>query len=516
MKIEEGKLVIWINGDKGYNGLAEVGKKFEKDTGIKVTVEHPDKLEEKFPQVAATGDGPDIIFWAHDRFGGYAQSGLLAEITPDKAFQDKLYPFTWDAVRYNGKLIAYPIAVEALSLIYNKDLLPNPPKTWEEIPALDKELKAKGKSALMFNLQEPYFTWPLIAADGGYAFKYENGKYDIKDVGVDNAGAKAGLTFLVDLIKNKHMNADTDYSIAEAAFNKGETAMTINGPWAWSNIDTSKVNYGVTVLPTFKGQPSKPFVGVLSAGINAASPNKELAKEFLENYLLTDEGLEAVNKDKPLGAVALKSYEEELAKDPRIAATMENAQKGEIMPNIPQMSAFWYAVRTAVINAASGRQTVDEALKDAQTNAAASNINKAKVASVESDYSSVKSAALSYYSDKNTMPPSGELDALETYMDTLPDKADIGGGYKLLLVNNKLALKIGDGTAADSVTLTKAQIEKLLSDIGPKKIYTENTLKTELQKNSTLKDGTLYIVLIDNAEMDSTNNGSLEHHHHHH
>nr|5K94_A Chain A, Maltose-binding periplasmic protein,Protein translocase subunit SecA,Maltose-binding periplasmic protein [Escherichia coli O157:H7]5K94_B Chain B, Maltose-binding periplasmic protein,Protein translocase subunit SecA,Maltose-binding periplasmic protein [Escherichia coli O157:H7] len=502
-KIEEGKLVIWINGDKGYNGLAEVGKKFEKDTGIKVTVEHPDKLEEKFPQVAATGDGPDIIFWAHDRFGGYAQSGLLAEITPDKAFQDKLYPFTWDAVRYNGKLIAYPIAVEALSLIYNKDLLPNPPKTWEEIPALDKELKAKGKSALMFNLQEPYFTWPLIAADGGYAFKYaedssemykrvnkiiphlirqekedsetfqgeghfsvdeksrqvnltERGlvlieellvkegimdegeslyspanimlmhhvtaalrahalftrdvdyivkdgeviivdehtgrtmqgrrwsdglhqaveakegvqiqnEYDIKDVGVDNAGAKAGLTFLVDLIKNKHMNADTDYSIAEAAFNKGETAMTINGPWAWSNIDTSKVNYGVTVLPTFKGQPSKPFVGVLSAGINAASPNKELAKEFLENYLLTDEGLEAVNKDKPLGAVALKSYEEELAKDPRIAATMENAQKGEIMPNIPQMSAFWYAVRTAVINAASGRQTVDEALKDAQT-----------------------------------------------------------------------------------------------------------------------------------------------------
>lgn len=321
-KIEEGKLVIWINGDKGYNGLAEVGKKFEKDTGIKVTVEHPDKLEEKFPQVAATGDGPDIIFWAHDRFGGYAQSGLLAEVTPDKAFQEKLVPFTWDAVRYNGKLIAYPVSVESLSLIYNKDLVPNPPKTWEEIPALDKALKAKGKSALMFNLQEPYFTWPLIAADGGYAFKYENGKYDVKDVGVDNAGAKAGLSFLVKLIKDKHMNADTDYSIAEAAFNKGETAMTINGPWAWTNIDKSKINYGVAQLPTFNGKPSKTFVGVLSAGINAASPNKELAKEFLENYLLTDEGLAEVNKDKPLGAVALKSYQDQLAKDPRIAATM--------------------------------------------------------------------------------------------------------------------------------------------------------------------------------------------------
>ncbi|MBU9856258.1 maltose/maltodextrin ABC transporter substrate-binding protein MalE [Rahnella bonaserana] len=366
-KIEEGKLVIWINGDKGYNGLAEVGKKFEKDTGIKVTVEHPDKLEEKYPQVAATGDGPDIIFWAHDRFGGYAQSGLLAEISPDKAFKDKLFPFTWDAVTFNGKLIGYPVAVEALSLIYNKDIIKEAPKTWEEIPALDKELRAKGKSAIMWNLQEPYFTWPIIAADGGYAFKYENGKYNIKDTGVNNAGSQAGLQFIIDLVKNKHINADTDYSIAEAAFNKGQTAMTIDGPWAWSNLDKSKINYGVTLLPTFHGKPSKPFVGVLTAGINAASPNKELAKEFLENYLITDEGLAVVNKDKPLGAVALKTYQEQLEKDPRIAATMANSKNGEIMPNIPQMSAFWYAERSAIINAVNGRQTVPQALKDVET-----------------------------------------------------------------------------------------------------------------------------------------------------
>ena len=365
-KIEEGKLVIWINGDKGYNGLAEVGKKFEQDTGIKVTVEHPDKMEEKYPQVAATGDGPDIIFWAHDRFGGYAQSGLLAEISPDKSFQEKLFPFTWDAVRFNGKLIGYPVSVESLSLIYNKDLLPDPPKSWEEMAAVDKQLRAKGKSAIMFNLQEPYFTWPLLAAGGAYAFKKSDSGYDVKDTGVDNAGAKAGMQFLVDQVKAKTLNADTDYSIAEAAFNKGQTAMTINGPWAWSNIDKSGINYGVTLLPTLNGKPLKTFVGVLSAGINAASPNKELAKEFLENYLLTDAGLDAVNKDKPLGAVTLKSFQQALEKDERIAATMNNARSGDIMPNIPQMAAFWYAMRTATLNALSGRQSVDAALKDAQ------------------------------------------------------------------------------------------------------------------------------------------------------
>ncbi|EPC9792641.1 maltose/maltodextrin ABC transporter substrate-binding protein MalE [Klebsiella variicola] len=365
-KIEEGNLVIWMSSDKGYAGVAKVGERFYNDTGVKVTVEYPDKLEEKFPQAAAIGEGPDIIIWAHDRFGGYAQTGLLAEINPDNSFLDKFYRFAWDSERYNGKLIAYPIAIETLSLIYNKDIIATPPKTWEEIPALDDSLKLKGKSALMFNLREPYFVWPLLAAEGGYSFKFEDGKYDVNDVGIYKPGTVSGLTLLVNFIKNNHMSADTDYPISEAAFNKGETAMTISGPWAWSNLDKSKINYGVSVLPSFKGKPSKPFVGVLSAGINAASPNKELAKEFLENYLLTIEGLETVNKDRLLGASALKSYQERLEKDPRIAATLENASLGEVMPNISQMSAFWYATRTAIINATSGRQTVDAALKDAQ------------------------------------------------------------------------------------------------------------------------------------------------------
>jgi maltose/maltodextrin transport system substrate-binding protein len=361
-KMDEGKITIWINGDKGYDGLAEVGKKFEADTGVQVIVAHPDKLEEKYGQVAATGAGPDIVFWAHDRFGGWAKAGLLTEIKPSKALKAKMADFTWDAVTYNGKYIGYPIAVESLSLIYNKDLLPTPPKSWEEISAIDAKLKKDGKSAIMWNLKEPFFTWPLIAADGGYAFKFSNGAYDVKDTGVNNAGSKGALQFLLDMIARKEISADVDYSVAEAAFTKGETAMTINGPWSWGNIDKSGINYGVAVLPTFKGKSAKPFVGVLTAGVNISSPNQELAKEFIENYLLTDAGLEMVNNDKPLGAVALNSFQAKLDTDPRIAATMQNAQTGELMPNIPEMSKFWYAEGAAINNAVQGRQTVSEAL----------------------------------------------------------------------------------------------------------------------------------------------------------
>lgn len=364
--IEEGQLTIWINGDKGYNGLAEVGKRFEEDTGIKVSVAHPDGLSDKFPQTAATGDGPDIVFWAHDRFGGYAKSGLLTELNPSQEVKDGIIDFAWDAVKYDGKIIGYPVAVESLSLIYNKDLVPNPPQNWEEIEALHKELAKDGKSAIMWNLKEPYFTWPLMASDGGYAFKQTSNGYNVKDTGINNKGVKDAMHFIKDLIAKDIISPDMDYAVAEGAFNQGTTAMTINGPWSWGNIEKSGINYGVTNIPKFHGQTSKPFVGVLSAGISTASPNKDLAIEFIENYLLTNEGLKAVNDDKPLGAVSLMSYQQELDSDPNISATMENAMFGEIMPNIPEMNRFWSAAKSSIINTVDGRQSVEDALADAE------------------------------------------------------------------------------------------------------------------------------------------------------
>ena len=365
--IEEGQLTIWVGGDKAYEGMAQIGQRFEEDTGIKVTVAFPEKLEEKFPKVAASGEGPDIIFFAHDRFGGYAEGGLLAEVKPSKEIEQGIVDFAWDAATYKGKKIAYPVAVESVSLIYNKALLPTPPKTWEEIPALNAKLQKSGKKAIMWPLRDgAYFTWPLLSADGGYAYKQVKDGYDINDVGVAKDGVQASLTFINDMIKNKVISADMNYSVSESEFAAGKVAMTINGPWGWANIDKAGIDYGVTTLPKFNGHASKPFVGVWVGGISSVSPNKELAVEFLENYLLTDQGLKSLNDDKPLGAVALKSFQKLVNSDARIAATMDNAMNGEIMPNIPQFTTFWYSMKDALDNVVDGRQSVTEALKTAE------------------------------------------------------------------------------------------------------------------------------------------------------
>ncbi len=361
--IEAGKLVIWVNGDKGYNGLEKVGKKFTEEQGVPVEVAHPDGVENKFQQAAATGNGPDIFLWAHDRFGEWQKAGLLSELNPSSAFKDKFQKFAWDAVSIDGKIYGYPIAIEAIGLICNQDLVKQAPQNYEDFEALDKQLQAKGKKAIMWDYTTPYFSYPIIAANGVYAFKMVgSGKYDISDTGVNNEGSKIGINYLVDVIKKGIMAKGTDYGVMDSSFAKGDVACIITGPWAWSNYD-GKVKYTVNALPKLAGKPAKAFVGVLAATINAQSPNKELAVAFLENYLLTDAGLKEVNDDKALGAVALKSFQKTLEKDPRIKATMANAINGEPMPNVPEMNRFWAAFQQALRNSTTGRQSVDEALK---------------------------------------------------------------------------------------------------------------------------------------------------------
>src|SRR5690606_7653767 len=146
---------------------------------------------------------------------------------------------------------------------------------------------------------------------------------------------------------------------------KRDSAKFISGPWAWSNIRKSGIDFGVAPIPAVGASPSKPFSGVMAATLNAASPNQALAVEFLENYLLQVEGLKTVNADVPLGAVVNKGYMTELSGDPLSKATFHSAEQGRPMPTIPQISVIWSAMEPALTNITSGRQSVDAALDDA-------------------------------------------------------------------------------------------------------------------------------------------------------
>jgi maltose/maltodextrin transport system substrate-binding protein len=363
---DKGTLKIWINGDKAYNGLAKVGEKFTKATGVTVVVEHPQDAPSKFQQAAASGKGPDIMIWAHDRAGEWVSAGLVEPVNPKPKFKTQFENIGWDAFTFKDKTWGYPLSVEAIGLIYNKALVPTPPKTFEELFALDKTLAKTGKHAILWDYNNTYFTFPLLAANGGYPFgRNPKGEYAATDVGVNNAGAVQGAEMLAKLINEGVMAKGANYSAMETAMNKGDIAMMITGPWAWDNLKKGKIQFGVAPIPSIGGKPAKAFIGVQGAMINRASDNKQLAVEFIENYLLTLDGLKTLDSDVSLGVTPHKEFYKTRATDPLIAATMQNVSTGLLMPALPEMGKFWSAMESALGNITAGRQKPKEALDGA-------------------------------------------------------------------------------------------------------------------------------------------------------
>ena len=200
---EPGKLLIWFSTD-GAKGMQKVAEEFTKKTGVPVTVEAPEDGPGKFQQAAAAGKGPDIWIWAHDRIGEWISGGLIQPVSPGKKLQADLDPLALKAFQVGGKTWGYPYSIEAVSLVYNKAIVKTPPKTFEEVMALDKKLSGEGKKAILWDYTNTYFTFPLLAANGGYAFKLKaDGTYDPADTGVNNAGAIKGVELLNKLLRDK-------------------------------------------------------------------------------------------------------------------------------------------------------------------------------------------------------------------------------------------------------------------------------------------------------------------------
>lgn len=102
---------------------------------------------------------------------------------------------------------------------------------------------------------------------------------------------------------------------------------------------------------------------------NRSSPNRDLVEEFLEHYVLTDEGLSAMDHAKPIGVPALISLYDRMAQDnPLVRQLKVSVDQGRIMPNIPQMGRFFTAVGTALQIATDGHASAEAALQEAEAN----------------------------------------------------------------------------------------------------------------------------------------------------
>jgi maltose-binding protein MalE len=66
-----GEILVWMDNARA-DAMKRIGQKCESDLGIKVSIETPQNITTDFPLAAEAGKGPDIVIWAHDKVGEWA------------------------------------------------------------------------------------------------------------------------------------------------------------------------------------------------------------------------------------------------------------------------------------------------------------------------------------------------------------------------------------------------------------------------------------------------------------
>lgn len=365
----DGELLVWMDADRAA-AVQQIAKQFERALGIKVRVETPQKITDDFPIAAQAGKGPDIVIWAHDKVGEWADAGIIAPVEVSNDFRNKFFPKAWDAVTHRKQVWGYPLCFEVVGLIYNKALLDGPPPSQLcDLVALNQSLKMRNPAitSILWDYSSPYYSWGILASAGAYVYAKTADGYDLRNVGVANQGAVEALEEIVQLVRVGVLPKMVSSSaMPKEMMAQGKLAMMISGPWDWPDLMKNGIDFGVAPIPGVNGQPGKAFVGVSVAYINGSSPNRDLAKEFLERYVITDEGLRLANHAKPIGIPALISLYKDLAANDSLLQQMKVcADAGVVMPNIPQMGTFWSSMSSALQIATNGQCSAQAALSEA-------------------------------------------------------------------------------------------------------------------------------------------------------
>lgn len=302
-----------------------------------------------YATAARAGKGPDVGFaMPHDNLGTFQQEGLLAPVNLDA----KLYnPTTAEAVKLQGQYYAYPISVQNIALFYNKNMIKTPPKTWLQF------VQDANKYGFGFAQHNLYYDYAYIGGMGGYIFKDNHGTLDPNNIGLANQGAVNAFDLIHAMDWHYHwMNPNTTGNISEAFFVKGKLGMTLSGPWNISPILAAKIPLGVAPIPNLpNGRPATPFLGVMSAFVNARS-HYPAAAQALASYLAGAGEMQyfKVNADLP-AQVRLQKLKA-VASNPFDSAFIEQSKTAVPMPNIPQMASVWNAM-TIITNIIKGSVT---------------------------------------------------------------------------------------------------------------------------------------------------------------
>lgn len=374
----------------------EVINKFTDSTGIKVTIiRQPADTDQRrqtllIPLQSGEKD-PDVFLMDIVWIGQFAASNWLEPLDEYiEADGFDLSPFFQRVLdladRYNQKLVALPVYVDAGLLYYRKDLLEkygrDVPQTWQELVEVASEIQKQERTT---NPNFWGFLWQGAQYEGlvcnflEYASSNRGGLIKNGILSIDSDQNILALNFMKDLIWTHQISPPNTYTEMKeeevrTLFESGNALFERNWPYAWmlhqSDQSQVKAKVGVSILPRFESGDHTATLGGWHIGISSHSDQKRAAWRFVKYVVSADLQMQfALRLGWNPSRRDVYSDPSLLEKLPHLAALRESFDTAVARPILPYYTLLSKALQKHLNAALAGIEQPDEALASAQSEA---------------------------------------------------------------------------------------------------------------------------------------------------
>jgi multiple sugar transport system substrate-binding protein len=341
-----------------------------KEQSDQADAQHDD-LVQHFQAKDASYDVTSVdVVWTAE----FAAKGWLQPLKDSFALDtSKLLPATVKTSTYNNTLYAAPVTSDGGMLYYRKDLVPTPPKTWDEMISMCSIAKKNNMDCYAGQFAK----YEGLTVNAAEAINTAGGKIvgdDGKTPEVNSPEATKGLSRLADAYKSGNIPRQAityQEEQGRQSFEAGKLLFLRQWPYVYSLATTdgsSKVKgkFAVAPLPGDSG-PGASSLGGHNAAISAFSAHKASAFDFLK-FLETEESQRWFVTQGSNAPALLSLYDDPalVKKSPYLPVLKTSILNAVPRPVSPFYPAVTKAVQENAYAAIKGDKSVDQAVKDMQ------------------------------------------------------------------------------------------------------------------------------------------------------
>lgn len=369
------RLKLWGLGHEG-EVVSQLLPEFTRRTGIEVDVQQiPWSAAHEKLLTAYVGEStPDVAQMGNTWIPEFTAVGSLEDLTPwlaRSSIQQKNYfPGIWATNEVDGVVYGVPWYVDTRVLFYRTDLVPKPPRTWDDwLQAMQHVKQQQPNSYAILLPTNEYEPLEILAMENGASLLNASGT----EGAFHDPRFAAAFHFYLDLFRRGYAPVLSNTQIANVyqGFAQGDYAFYITGPWNVGEFrkrlpPEMNGKWATAPMPAPRAgeYPGTSMAGGSSLVLFRSSKKKDAAWKLVEYLSEPAQQIRFYELTQDLPAHRDAWRAPQVAGDPPLAAFREQLEHVAPMPRVPEYEQIATDIADDGEAVVRGRMTIDQALND--------------------------------------------------------------------------------------------------------------------------------------------------------